>query len=254
MTSTAAASDISGLANSASLPRGDASAQRDRRFFTGFALVLFATVLAGFARTYYFNELGSSPFILTPALHWHGAVFSAWMVLLVVQTTLIASRQVKLHRRLGVVGAVLAAAMVLLGIYVAVSRTADGTMLDRGVPPLVFLAVPVVGMVVFACLMGAALYFRKQPAIHKRLVMLATLELVTAGISRLPLVEGWGPPGFFGVTDLFIVALIVYDLLTLRRVHKATMWGALFLVASQPARLVIGGTAVWLSFAAWVTT
>jgi hypothetical protein len=230
------------------------TAQRDRRFFTGLALVLLLTVVAGFSRTYYFNDLAASPFALTPALHWHGAAFTAWMLLLVVQTMLIASGRTSLHRALGMAGALLAATMVGLGIYIAVSRTADGTMLDRGVSPLLFLAVPVVGMVVFACLVAAALRYRRQPGIHKRLMMLATLELVTAGISRVPVVDSWGPPGFFGVTDLFILAIVAYDLLTLHRVHKATVWGGLFLVASQPARLVLGGTSLWLAFAAWLTS
>jgi hypothetical protein len=232
----------------------DPTALRDRRFFAGLALVLLFTVFAGFARTYYFNDLAATPFSLTPALHWHGAVFSAWMLLLVIQTALISSGRRELHRRLGIAGAVLAVAMVWLGIYVALSRTASGAMLDRGVPPLLFLAVPVIGMVVFAALVGAALHFRRQPAIHKRLMMLATLELVTAGISRLPLVESWGPPGFFGVTDLFVAAIVVYDWLTLGRVHKATLWGGVFLVVSQPARLIIGGTSPWLTFAAWLTS
>jgi len=241
------------LAARQSAPPRNLAAFRDRCFFTGLAIVLSFTVFAGFSRTYYFNDLVAAPFSLTPALHWHGAVFSAWMLLLIAQTALIATGRRDLHRRLGVVGAFLAFAMVGLGIYVAVSRTASGVMVDRGVPALLFLAVPVVGMVVFAALIGAAIYFRRQPAFHKRLMMLATLELVTAAVSRLPLVESWGPPGFFGVTDLFILAIALYDWLTLGRVNKATLWGGLFLVASQPARLLIGGTSVWLNFAAWLT-
>jgi hypothetical protein len=226
----------------------------DRRFFCGLAIVLLFTVFAGFSRSYYLNDFVATPFALTRTLHWHGAVFSGWMVLLIVQTSLIASGRRELHRGLGVIGGVLAAAMVWLGIYVAVSRTASGAMADQGVPPLLFLAVPVIGMVVFAGLVGAALYFRRQPALHKRLMMLATLELVTAGISRLPLVEAWGPLGFFGVTDLFVAVIACYDWLASGRLNKATLWGGLVLVASQPARLVIGGTSLWMSFAAWLTS
>jgi hypothetical protein len=240
--------------NGAPLPVRNPTAARDRKFFSGFALVLLLTVLAGFARTYYLNGFADPPFSLTPVLHWHGAVFTAWMVLLLLQTSLISAGRVNLHRQIGALGGVLAVAMVGLGIHVAVSRTASGTMADQGVPPLLFLAVPVIGMLVFAALVAAALYLRRSSASHKRLMMLATLELVTAGVSRLPVVESWGPVGFFGVTDLFVLALIAYDWLTLRHVHPATAWGALVLVASQPARLLIGGTGAWLAFATWVTT
>ncbi len=229
-----------------------AAVQRERRFFGGMAVALTLTVLAGFSRTYYFNHWVAEPFALTPLLHWHGAAFSAWLLLLVAQTTLIATHRVGLHRRLGIAGAVLAVLMVPLGMSVAITRTASGVIADHGAPPLLFLAVPVIGMLVFGALVGAALYLRRDSGAHKRLMLLATLELATAGVARLPLVEDWGPPGFFGVTDLFIVALIVYDLVTRKRLHRATIWGGLFLVASQPLRLVVGGTGAWTAFATWL--
>jgi len=226
--------------------------QQERRFFGAMAVALALTVLAGFSRTYYFNDLVSKPFTLTPLLHWHGAVFSAWMLLLVAQTTLIATHRVNMHMRLGIAGAALAVLMVPLGMFVAISRTESGAVADQGVPPLVFLAVPLIGMLVFAGLIGVALYLRRNSGAHKRLMMLATLELATAGVSRLPFVEDWGPVGFFGVADLFIVALVIYDIATRKRVHAATIWGGLFLITSQPLRLVIGGSAAWIAFATWL--
>ena len=123
---------------------------------------------------------------------------------------------------------------------------------DHGAPPLLFLAVPLVGMVVFAALVGSALYLRRHPAAHKRLMMLATLELVTAGVSRLPIVDSWGPVGFFAVTDLFLLAMIVYDWRALGRVHTATLLGGAFLIASQPLRLILGATGIWTAFATWL--
>ena len=56
-----------------------------------------------------------------------------------------------------------------------------------------------------------------------------------------------GPAGFF------IVALLAYDLSTRRKVHPATIWGGLLLVASQPLRLMIAGTSLWTTFAGWLT-
>lgn len=62
-----------------------------------------------------------------------------------------------------------------------------------------------------------------------------------------------GPPAFFGFTDAFVVACIVYDLITLKRVHRATVFGAILIIASQPLRLMLGETHAWLSFANWLT-
>jgi hypothetical protein len=235
--------------------RRDAGARSERLFFGGMAVAFAVTVFAGFSRTYYLNGFAGVPFALTPILHWHGVLFTAWIILFVTQTSLVAARHGALHRRLGAASVVLAAAMVVLGMLVAVTRTASGAMVTPyGVPSSTFLAVPLIGMVVFAVLYAAALHLRSRSAAHKRLMLLATLELVTAGVGRLPVVESWGPLGFFGVTDLFIVAMAAYDLASLKRLHPATLWGGLFFIASQPLRMLIGGTAAWTGLAAWLTS
>jgi hypothetical protein len=83
---------------------------------------------------------------------------------------------------------------------------------------------------------------------------LATISLLAAPIARLPFGAAVvGLPGVFALADLFIVACIVYDLATLRRVHPATVWGGLAIVISQPLRLAISGTGLWLGFARWLT-
>jgi hypothetical protein len=42
-----------------------------------------------------------------------------------------------------------------------------------------------------------------------------------------------GPVAFFAVTDLFIVAGVVFDAASRRRVHPAYVWGGLLIVGSQ---------------------
>ena len=80
------------------------------------------------------------------------------------------------------------------------------------------------------------------------------MELVIAAVARLPVISSLGPPAFFGVTDLFVVALVVYDLSTRGRIHPATLWGGPFFIASQPLRLVIGSSHPWQSFATWLAS
>jgi hypothetical protein len=229
------------------------AARRERLFFGGMAAVLVITVFAGFSRTYYLNGSFGAPFALTPLLHVHGIAFSAWMLLLVTQTSLIASGRTQLHRRLGIAGVALAVALVWLGIQVAIMRTSDGTIADHGAPPLIFLAVPVIGMLVFGALIAAAIYWRRNSAVHKRLMLIATLELVTAAVARLPVISTLGPIAFFGATDLFLLVMVAYDIAVLKRVHPATMWGGLFFVVSQPLRLLIGASPSWTELATWLT-
>jgi len=109
-------------------------------------------------------------------------------------------------------------------------------------------------MLVFAILVGSGFYYRRRPDVHKRLMLLATVSILTAAIARLPFaILQAGPPAFFGLADIFIVVCLLYDLITLKRIHRATALAGLLIIASQPLRLIIGGTQVWLSFATWLT-
>lgn len=229
--------------------------QRDRRFFSGMAAVIAVTVFVGFAPTYYLKGVFGTP-QLAPLFHIHGFLFSAWIVLLVVQTRLIAAGRTALHRRLGVGGGMLAVAMVIAGLTAAIAAARRGTPPNAiaGLPPpLVFLVIPFTDMLTFAVLVGLGLYYRRRTDIHKRLVLLGTISMLAAPIARFPVVSGIGPAAFFGAMLLFVVACAVYDWRTRGRVHRATLWGGLFVVISVPLRVAIGNTAAWLAFAGWVT-
>ena len=227
--------------------------RRTRRFYVGMAIAIVLTVFVGFARSYYLKSwYGTRE--LNGLQHFHGAVFTTWTLFFLSQTLLVARGRTYLHRRMGVAGAVLAAVVVIVGVTVAIARARTGISPIPGVPALSFLAIPLFDMVVFAILVSAAVYFRRRLEAHKRLMTLAMITLLAAPIARmrfLPLPPG--PPTFFALADLFIVALLVYDLTTRKKVHPATIWGGLLIVASQPLRLMIAGTPAWLGFAGWLT-
>lgn len=226
--------------------------RRDRRFFTGMAVAAAVTIFAGFAPTYYLKGVYGTK-ALSTLLHVHGALFTSWMVLLLVQTSLVAARRTDLHKRLGIAGAVLAVLMAVAGLAAAEDAMRRGSSIP-GLSPLAFFAVPFGSVVVFPALVGAALFLRRHTEAHKRLMLIGTAELLAPGLGRVPAIAQWGPLGFFGLSDLFVVALAIYDLRTRGRIHAATLWGGLFLIASQPLRMLIAGTDAWLSFAGWLTS
>ena len=227
----------------------------ERLFFGGMALAMAITVFAGFAPSYYLKSRFGAPPDLTPLLHVHGLAMSAWMLLLVTQAMLISSNRVALHRRIGVAGAIYAPVLVVVAAVTAVLRTKLhlATAADP-LPNLRFLSIPMATAVVFPALIGSAIYWRGRSDVHKRLVLLATIEFVTAAVGRLPVIENYGPVVFFGATDLFILAIVIYDLATRGRVHVATAAGGLVLVLSQVLRIMIAGTVGWLSVARWLTS
>jgi hypothetical protein len=224
----------------------------ERTFWSGMAISMALVAFAGFAPSYYLKAHFALGPPLTPQLRLHGAVMTAWLLLLVTQTSLIAARRVTWHRRLGVVGVLLAAALVVLAADTAIQRAHEGILGPGMVPPLQFLSIPLMSILVLPVLIGAAVYFRKRSDYHKRLIMLANVEIVTPAIARLGIMAGFGPPLGFAVADVFILAIIARDLVTLRRVHPATIWGGLFLFISQPIRFLVMFNPTWLSFAGWL--
>lgn len=228
-------------------------ATSDRWFFSATALTQVVLIVWGFSPTY-FLRAGSDLPPLLPLLHVHGALFTAWLVLLLTQTTLVAARRTPVHRRLGIAGMVLAAAMFVVGYLAAIDAAQRGSALP-GMTPQAFLIIPILGIVAFAGLVAAAFGLRRRPDYHKRLMMLATTGgLMGAGIARIPAMASAGPLGFFGVPDLFVVALALYDLAMLRRIHPATVAGGAFIVALQAVQLTGANSSSWLAIAAWLTT
>jgi len=230
------------------------SRRRERMFYTGMSIAFLITVVAGFSRTYFLRPY-FNPQPLIPLLHLHGIIFSAWLLLLLTQTTLVAAHRTRVHRRLGIAGAVLAIVMILVGSVTAIIRAKSFEVPPGFTSPLIFLTIPLGDMFVFAILVGAAFYFRRKPDAHKRLMLLSTIAILPAAVARLPfdfILKG-GPLAFFGLTDLFIVPLVIYDCVTRGRPHRATVLGGALLIISHPLRLLIGNTAAWLAFANWIT-
>lgn len=227
----------------------------DRKFYTGMAIAMLLTVLVGFAPTYYLTPVMGGPSFV-PLTHLHAALFSSWVVLFMVQTSLVAARKVAAHRRLGIAGAILALSMVVIGASTAIAAAARGGSISapQDIPPRVFLVVPLFDVAVFGTLVGSALYLRRNKEAHKRLMLVAYSAILTAAIARWPLIQPMGVLAFFAITDLFIVAGAVYDYRTRGRVHPAYIYGGLLLVISQPLRLFVGGTEVWMRFATWLTS
>jgi len=224
--------------------------RNERLFFSVLPVAMAITIFVGFAPTYYLKSAyGTRP--LAPLYHVHGVMFSLWMALLIAQPALVAARRTDVHRRLGAIGGVLAAVMVVLALMVTIDLGRRGGG-PPGVPPLLFMAVPLATVIVFPALVGSALVWRRDPSTHKRLMLIATLELVPAGIARWPGVGAAGPLAYFGLTDLFLAAIFAFDVLTRGRPHRATIVGGAFLVASQVIRIAVSGTDTWLAFAKWL--
>ena len=221
----------------------------DRRFYTGMAAAAAFAVLLGFSRTYFLRPY----FQRTPLdaeFHVHGLVFSLWIVLFVVQTSLVAARRTGTHRRLGWAGACLAVLMVGVALNAAVHGAHRDIAAGQAQEALAFFTTPVLSMAMFAVLVALAVALRARPEAHKRLMLLATLSLLDAAVARWPIAGlAESPLAYYAVTDAFIGAAIVYDFVSRRSVSPVYVYGAVAIVAEQWARDPLGATAFWQALA-----
>lgn len=219
----------------------------DRKLYILVAILTPLIVLAGFARTYYLKGFFSTPELPSRFVHLHGIVMTLWIALFVVQVSLIATKRTRVHQRLGVLGAILALVVFVVGVLTALYAAARLATVSA----LQFLVIPLGDMVSFAVLIGLALYYRRRLEIHKRLMLLGALNVLTPAIARIPLdfIQNGGPLVFFGLTDLCLLACVAFDTFKHRRLHPVFLWGSILLILFQPARVLLAGTDVWIKFA-----
>ena len=223
----------------------------ERRVYTWAAVVAIIVVFAGFAPSYYLKGVFGTPELST-LKHVHGVVMTAWFAFFLLQVRLVATGNTLTHRKLGVVGVLLALLLVTMGLQVAIASARAGVSPLPSIPPLVFLVMPIGELVIFTTLVTAAIILRKRSPYHKRLMLLASIALLTPAMARLPVVRDVGPPAFFGLVDLIILACIAFDTVKNRRVHPAFIVGFIVVVVGQLGRLFVARTPEWMTFAKWL--
>lgn len=224
-----------------------AAVSRDRWFYTGMTIAMTFTVFAGFAPSFYLRKAGFDGPPLTPFVLLHAAMMTAWMLGGVLQTTLIAARNAPLHRTFGWLFTALALAIVITGPQVGIAAIKRGAI-PPGLTPEQFFVLPMAGAVMFAIFVTLGVLWRNDAQTHKRLMLLATISIMDAAIARMPGMFDLGPIAFFAGADAFIVAGVLWDLVSRRRVHPVWIYGGLAIAISQVLRLALSSTEIWASF------
>jgi hypothetical protein len=132
----------------------------DRRLYILAATLIPIIVLVGFAWTYYLKGFFVTPPIPGLLVHLHGLVMTAWVVLFVVQVSLVAPKRTKVHQQLGIAGGFLAALVFVVGLMTAVSAAARGS--SPGPPALQFLIIPIGDMIAFGVLISSGTVLSSQ--------------------------------------------------------------------------------------------
>lgn len=227
-----------------------------RYFFAAMAFIFIVMAVVGFGEDY--QVIYAQHIRLYWFVHVHGALLTMWLLFFFAQTILAAKGNIKLHRRLGQFS-------VSLGVLVWISMGVVTFNAHIGYPPHADISW---ANVLFLFLtMNLYLFFfawgireKRNAAAHKRLFFLATLVLIAAGFNRTLIYAGVdgtlrflpgiatkslsgapSPSAFLLYNDLLLLPLFIYDLLTVRRVHKITLISAACIVMVHAFLIMVWG-------------
>lgn len=212
--------------------RGNWSARDDRVPSAVWLGILWMGIAAGFGVDFLGFLKHQPP---PPKVIWvHAFVFTMWLVLLTAQVTLVLRDRVSWHRRFGWFAVGWAGLMAVLGPWAALA-----SQFARYLPPQ-FLAVNLVDIAGFLALLAWAVALRKNPAAHRRMMILATVALADPGFARitkwlLATTPSWALPWFFHVFygNVLLVALMVAWDWWRGRLMRSFVIGAAALLASE---------------------
>jgi hypothetical protein len=240
------------------------SPKRARLFYFVIAALLVMLMFLGFQQFYlhgkaYPNRELASP--IRTLVIMHGIGMSAWVLLFLVQPLLIMAGNRHAHMMLGRIGAVLAVCIVILGLRLGIESTliSPPEMRIWGLAPKQFMAVPIIGIIIFAGFVIAGVWNRRRPEVHRPMMLLATLAAMPAAVSRIDSINAlyhgtawetvFGP--FFGTLAIGAFFLAMKWLLT-RSLDRWFAIGYAGLVVSSALIMQLATTRAWDHFASFL--
>lgn len=217
-----------------------------RYFFAALSVLFVGIAIAVFVPTYL--DVASGKLQIAGVVHVHAVLMSSWLALFIAQAVLASSGRIALHRRVGSFGIALGFLVWASMVFVEVRKLVVGELpsspedLDWELLPGMYC------YTMFLLFFVGAVWFRHQPAWHKRLMLFATMIALQAVEQRM----GWLPHAevgywtdFLYIDILLLVPLFAYDWVTAKRVHTATLTATATLFAAQAAVLITWGNQGW---------
>lgn len=226
-----------------------------RRLYVGIAVLAIAIAAVGFWPTYFGPLLAGG--VDKPAIiHFHAVVYVGWLAIFLTQVAFAATGRLALHMKLGRFaigyGMLVIFAGLLAGIGMFVLRVRAG---DAAAAQTAVLG-PLLDMLFFAPLFAAAVYYRRKPELHKRLMVVATTSLLIAAAVRMPFL---GQPRnmllLHSIWTAPILIAMAHDFWRQHRVHPVYALGLVLLLIQGPAvRVYIRGSDEWRSLSGWLAS
>lgn len=229
----------------------------DAGFYLTMVLISAALIFVGFAPSFYLKSVIHAPPPLSMLTFAHGIVFTGWMVLFIAQASLIVAGNGALHRQLGILGVLLFGAMITLGTWTAITAARLGHVPPGAPEPLAFLGLPLIYLAGAALLVAVAVWKRREPAWHKRLMIAALFLMTGPGTGRIAIPLGLAHEGLqisMFVGDILLVAALIHDWRKYGAIRPA-YWFAVpvFFVAHVATTWAFTSPPLWMDFARAIT-
>jgi uncharacterized membrane protein YozB (DUF420 family) len=198
----------------------------DDYFFAAMLLFIVPFVAIGFAHSYFLAGVFRAP-LPSPLVHVHGVVFTGWILILIAQIALVAFGRIRWHRRLGVVGMIDAALMVVVGLMTLFRAERRHFAEDA------IFTYDLLSLLLFGVLVLWAWIERNNVVAHKRLILLATMAIMAQALSRWTFAFLNSDAVFFSVLDLPLALLVAFDLVSRKRITLPTAVGVTLVAIMQ---------------------
>jgi len=244
--------------------KGAAAPNRARLFYFGAAALILVLMFFGFQQFYLHGKAYPNRELAPPIrtlLIVHGAGMLMWVLLFLVQPLLIVAGNRRVHMLFGRIGAALAACIVILGYRLTIesTRIKPPEMRLWDLDPKQFMAIPIIGITVFAVYVIVGVWNRRRPEVHRPMLLLATLAILSAALDRTAFIVSlyagtvwatvFGP--FFGVLVIGMFLLVLNWGLT-RSLNRWFAIGYAGLVFASASIVQVATTPAWEQFASFL--
>jgi hypothetical protein len=208
-------------------------------FYFYFNLFILILAIGGFG----INALEHPDKLPPPSgiVYIHGVIMFLWYILIVIQSKLVRSRNISLHKKLGKSSLILALGIVITGIWMSVVHYSrpDGFL---------FSTINTFILINFIILYSLALINRYQSEFHKRYMTFASLAVVFPALGRIIL--GLNLNEYLSVPLWILLVLVtgVFDLKSEKKIHPATIIGSALIFLGIALILVLMENAAWKEF------
>lgn len=233
-----------------------ASVKPDRLFYTAAGAIFLVLIVIGFQHYIFGGKhvdgTPIDPSILATVVVHSSSIFG-WYVLFFVQSLLISTQNRRLHMKLGWSVLVIASMIALTGPLVATRSIRLDPSGAFDWPGRQFLLIMYAEIALYVVFVAIGVLNRKRPRIHRPMMLLACLAILSGATARIPLINSifglhtW--MALFGPVVSLGALLLLARLAMTRRVDRefAAAYAAFVVVTVVASRLAV--TSVWVSWA-----